>query len=40
MEGLITGIEKAPIKATCIAVLTKKKFRTYWFLIIKLEKMS
>ena len=31
MEGLITGIEKAPIKATCIAVLTKKKFALIGF---------
>ena len=25
MEGLITGKEKVPIEATCIAELTKKK---------------
>ena len=25
MEGLITGNEKVPIEATCIAELTKKK---------------
>lgn len=34
LKGLITGKEKVPIEATCIAELAKKKtFCTYWFLI-------
>lgn len=34
LKGLITGKEKAPIEATCIAELTKKKtFCTYWSFI-------